>query len=148
MKRRIRVFPGMQLMETSCCGLPAYADAHKNTESLSLTKSFSKYFGENEIIKFEEKKPMENEVLEKAVETKTEVSAPAEIKTEKLETEKSEKVETVKEEAIAKAVAVAMKEAMKEMETERALVEKSKQTETKKSIGELALEMFRREHKD
>jgi hypothetical protein len=146
MKRRIRVFPGMQLMETSCCGLPAYADAHKNKESLSLTKSISKYFGENEIIKYEEGKPMENQVeVEKSVETK-EISTPAETKT--VETEKTEKVETVKEDAIAKTMAIAVKEAMKEIEMERALVEKGKQTETKKSIGELALEMFRREHKN
>lgn len=147
MKRRVRVFPGMELMEASCCGLPAYADAHKNTESFSLTKSLSKYFGDNEINKCEEEKPMENQVEVKSAETK-EVS-PAETKTE-IETEKTENVETVKsvkEDAIVKAAKEAVKEAMKEMETEkaeRALVEKDK-TETKKSLGELILTMSRRD---
>lgn len=143
MKRKIRVFGKVNLYETSAVGLPAYPDAHFNTE-LSLTKSLSSFINK-EAIKYEE----ETMETEKVLETSEAVTKTEEVQTteKKVETEtvKSEAKEEVKED-LNSLVAKAVKDAFKEAETERALVaQKEAEPKVEKSIGELTLEMFRRD---
>jgi hypothetical protein len=137
MKRKIKVYGRINLYETSAVGLPAYPDAHFDT-TLSLTKSLSSFMmDEDEGIKkfkFEEGNQME---------TETEKSVEVETKTEKIETKTAEAKEDINA-LIAKAVKEAVKETVKEIETERGLVAKETDN-TKKSLGELTLEMFRRD---
>lgn len=137
MNRKIRVYGRINLYETSAVGLPAYPDAHFNA-SLSLTKSLSHFINEGEdigIIKYEEENQMETEVKSETVETKA-----IEVAVEK-NVEAKEDVNAL----IAKAIKDGVKETLKEIETERALVAKEKDQNTTKSIGELTLEMFRRD---
>jgi len=166
MKRKVRVYGLINLYETSAVGLPAYPDAHFSS-SLSLTKSLSKFLGrDDEIIKSkEDKNQMTEKDLEapKPEETKPEEEKP-EVTEEKAEETPEEKPEEKPEEPqpeekteeeapekkqdvnelIAKAVKETVKETIKEMEAERGLVEKGKEV-TEKSLGELTLEMFRRD---
>lgn len=138
MNRKVRVYGKINLYETSAVGLPAYPDAHFNA-SLSLTKSLSHFINEGEelvTIKYEEENQMETETVKsETIETKA-----VEVAVEK-NVEAKEDVNAL----IAKAIKDGVKETLKEIETERALVAKEKDQNTTKSIGELTLEMFRRD---
>ena len=142
----------MNLYETSVVGIPAYPDAHSSVESFSLVKALShaslksdfveegavigdelNLTEEKETMEEETSQPAEEKVKEEAVEPTEEVET-----TEETETEPEAEKKSDMSEVIAKAIKEGIKDGLKELETERGLVEK--QTPTVKSLGEMAID--------
>ena len=143
MKRRIKVWNKIKLYEASVVGIPAYPDAHASIDSFSLIKALS-----NANLKppVEEGKDVGDELNMEETETMEEKSQSAEIKKQE-ESEETEKPEDETDEAekksdmsavIAKAIKDGIKDGLKELETERGVVDK--QQSVSKSLGELAIE--------
>jgi hypothetical protein len=130
MTKKIKVYRKINLYETSVVGIPAYPDAHMDT-SCSLVKSLSAY----DLIKFKGDSQMSEEKTQEALEISKEAIVEKAVE---------KKVDIGLE--IAKAIKDGLKDAIAEMETKRGLVADEKATTpVKKSIGELTLEMFRRD---
>jgi hypothetical protein len=142
-KRKVKVFGKMNLYEGSAVGLPAYPDAHLSGEC-SLIKSLGASFtDETEEIMGDNQLNLKGQEMENAkipeVSKSVEVSKVPEVaKNEEVQTEKS-----VLATEIAKAIKEGMKEVLKDLGTERGLVEndKAKTDLSKKSMGELAMSM-------
>ncbi len=167
-KKKIREFGYVDLFETSCCGLPSYADAHK---SFSLVKSLKDVFPDlvGDQLNFKENNPMvdENQTEdasnpEEKTETSEEKSEESEEKSEESEEKSEEKAEESEEksedkaasfspkdmtEMMAKAISEGISKGMAAIQTNPGLIDKSpaeKQKEFMKSvsIGELAAKAF------
>jgi len=143
-KRKVKVFEKMNLYEGSAVGLPAYPDAHLSGEC-SLIKSLgASFIDEAEEIVGDKQLNLKGQEMEQdakipVVEKSLEVSKVPEVaKNAEVQTEKS-----VLATEITKAIKDGMKEVLKDLETERGLVEndKAKTDLSKKSMGELAMSM-------
>lgn len=149
-KRKRRVYQKIDLLETSCVGIPAYPFAHLSAET-SLLKALSNTqlnpqevknnMEENETVQAEA--PVVEEVKEEA-----EVATPEAVEEPKAEEPKVEeaKVEEVAEETEDKSadmkllVKQLVTDAMNELTVERGLVAKEQESAVKSmSIGELAM---------
>ena len=161
--KRVKVWGKLRLYETSAVGIPAYPDAHASAGSFSLIKALSnaklKGFVEEKaevggVIKLtkEETETMENnesqadeKVEEVKEEAEAEVAAPVEaeavaeapVEPEAEPTEPEAEKKSDMSEVIAKAIKDGIKEGLGKLEVSRGVVER--QTETNKSLGELAI---------
>ena len=149
MKRKIKVHGKINLMETSAVGIPAYPYAHasSNLDSFSLIKALSNANLKPETNFVDEGEEISDQLNleENETETMEEKSQTAEIKKQEEDEEKpSEDPEDEAEkkpdmsEIIAKAIKEGIKDGLKELETERGVVEK--QHPINKSLGEMAIE--------
>ena len=127
MKRRVRVFNKVRLLECSVVGIPAYPDAHYSQDEFSLIKSLSLSEG-NEELNLNMETNMDE--VEKST-TETLEKSEKDVSIEKTE-DMSDK--------IAKAIVAGLKEGFDKLATQRGL-EQTAKPERVKSIGEQAVEL-------
>jgi len=146
-KKRVKVWGKLRLYEASAVGIPSYPDA--KYVSFSLIKALTNAGFRNELEEMGETQ-LNLEEKEETMET-GQIESQKSISTEEVEEESTEEVEEEEEEPktekqpdtndlIAKAIKDGIKEALKELETERGLVDKGKSLK-EKSLGELAMDM-------
>ena len=132
-KRKIKVHGKIKLYETSVVGIPAYPDAHASFDSFSLVKALSSLHSEefDNSNDTSDELNLKSETMENSQEG---IVEPAKVKTEIPDAEKNSDMSEI----VAKAIKEGIKEGLKELEIERGFVDK--QTSTKKSLGEMAME--------
>jgi hypothetical protein len=142
--RKRRVFRKVDLLETSCVGIPAYPFAHLNVDMTeALNKAYTQLNFQEEVKKMEEQKNTVAECAEIPVKSITTDSpeAKSEIKAEVKAEAKIEEVKSevkVEEKSIDEKIEIAVKAAMEKLTVERGLVETQK-SDKELSIGELAM---------
>jgi hypothetical protein len=136
MGKKIKVYGKIKLLETSVVGIPAYPDAHASVDSFSLIKSVSKAFVD-EAKEISDSKILKKEeiMVEETVQTSTVKTSETPIVEKAVEVEKS--VDNT--ELIVKTIKEGLKDALKEIETGRGLVQKQ-EVQVKKTLAEGLIE--------